>query len=140
MRYLFSLVLLLFIGCNSGTSEELIEKRVNAHEAYDQGMSAIGNKNYEEASAKLEAALTAGGLYPDLYDTARANLVVAFAAQGNFDEAQKVLAEFENWHEQKDLLFAAKSFLFAQQGKKSEANRELAKAKRVNRFIQPFTK
>ena len=140
MKYVFFLLISSIVGCGGGTSDELVEKRKSAQQSFDEGMAAFGNKDFPTAESNLSDALESGGLYGELYDTARATLVAAQAAQSKFSEAQSTLTKLEQTATEKELIFAARSFLLQQQGKNGEAKREFAKAKRINRSIRPFIK
>jgi len=135
-----TLLLICFLGgCGSGTSPSIIETRRSAQQAYDEGLKAFASKDFPTAEQRFTEALEAGGLYPDLYDTARANQVVAMAAQGKVEAALIALAKLEDNAEQKDLVFAAHSYLLKKQGKTKEARVAWARARRINRYVKKYT-
>ena len=136
-----AITLLLFcslVGCGRGTSPAVVETRLSAQQAYDEGVEAFQSKDFSTAEQRLTEALEAGGLYSDLFDLARARQVVAMAAQGKIEEAQAALAIFEANALEKDLVFSTRSYVLRKQGKKKESKAAWARARRINRYVKRF--
>ncbi|MEQ8838465.1 MAG: tetratricopeptide repeat protein [Lacipirellulaceae bacterium] len=136
---MFLQALLLSSGCG-GSSTEAVEERKSSQEAFNEAETAFGSNDYTTAAAKYAEAIEAAGLYPELYDIARAKLIVCLAAQKKFSEAEQELDTLKSQHLDKAVVLAAESYLLSAQGKKSAAKKAFAQARKIRRGIKPFGK
>ncbi len=131
------LIVVCTLGCGK-SEKQLASHRRSAQQAFDAGVVAFENRDFAVAEQELTSALEFGGLYGDLVDTARATRAVSVAAQGNFEAAHAFLNEMEQSTLEKDILYAARSYVLYKQGKKKAAKAAWSKARRVNRYVKRF--
>ena len=132
-----SLVASLSLGCSS-PADKLEDVRRSAQAEYDAAETDFSGRNYAAAGPKFDAALTLGGLNPDLYCEATVKRAVCWAATGKTAEAISELDRLEPGAPNLDQIYAAKSYALAKQGKAAESRAALAKARQANRTVQEF--
>jgi Tfp pilus assembly protein PilF len=138
-RFVLVLMLALLAGGGCGRSGKQLEQvRVDANQRFREATDAFESKDYATAATKFDEVVENGGVNADLYVIAMLKRSLAWAATGNFDQAHAGLDELEAGAPDLDQILAARSTVFAQQGKTSEARAALAKAKRINRRIRAF--
>jgi tetratricopeptide (TPR) repeat protein len=125
-------------GCGGAPGAQLEATRRAANDALREAIVDFASKNYAAAEPKLTAALTEGGLNPDLWCEAMAKRAVCWGAAGRYDEALAELNRIGSAAPNQAEIFAARSFIFKKQGKLAEANAALAQAKRWDRTIKEF--
>lgn len=130
-------LVLLTAGCRR--SNELAEdKRVTARQAYNEGVTALEGRKYTVARDKLQEAISSGAVYSGSIVDARVRLAVATAGAGDLQTASMQLDDLEQNAPELDLVFAAKAYVLAKQGKAAESRAALAKARQYNRSVQEF--
>ena len=136
LRFLLALIISA-AGC--GNSPELPEQvRVGAQQSLKEGLAAFESRDYATALAKLDEAIASGGVYSGSIVDARVKRAVALAATGDAAAANSELDELEQNAPDLDLIYAARSYILAKQGKAAEARAALAQARRYNRTVQEF--
>lgn len=130
-------LVLLTVGCRR--SNELAEdKRVAARQAYNEGVTALESRQYAVARDKLQEAISTGAIYSGSIVDAKVRLAVATAGAGDLSTASTQLNDLEQNAPELDLVFAAKAYVLAKQGKAAESRAALAKARQYNRTVQEF--
>ncbi|WP_152097212.1 hypothetical protein [Lacipirellula parvula] len=124
-------------GCSS-PADKLEDVRRSAQEQYDSAATDFAARNYSAAGQKFNAALTIGGLNPDLYCDATVKRAVCWVATGKTTEAIGELDRLEPGAPNLDQIYAARSYALAKQGKAAESRAALAKARQFNRTVQEF--
>ncbi|MCI0333059.1 MAG: hypothetical protein L0228_07540 [Planctomycetes bacterium] len=134
-RYCLRVALVVsLVGCGGGTTSV---SRVEANAAYQEGVAALDERNYQAALDKLTIAADSGWLNPDFAVDAIAKRAVANAALGNFTVAGVDLDRIQSAPDQ-SIVLAAKAFVLQKQGRTAEAGYALKQAKRLNPAIRPF--
>jgi hypothetical protein len=105
-----------------------------AQKSLDAAQAALAEKNLNEASPLLTAAIESGVLSPGDAAAALIDRAVCLARVGMFDLAHDDLdaakaAPLDDVH-------AARSFVFAEEGKPSEAEAVFQKARQINPSVQ----
>ena len=132
-----TLLLLVVVGC--GSSKQVAIDRRSAQQAFDEGVASFAKKDYEPAMMHLDHALETPGLYPDLFTEAHVKRAICAAALGDIPSAIAELDEMARIAPELDLVYAARSYVFAKQGKKKAAKAAWVKARRINRAVEKFT-
>jgi Tfp pilus assembly protein PilF len=131
------LFIIVAAGCSYPGEKQEDARRIAA-EAYDKAQKAFTSKDYAAAETSLTEAINAGGLNPDLLVDATVKRAVCWGATGKPVEAIESLQQIESWGEQQDLVFAARAYVLAKQGKLAESRAALAKARQYNRMVHEF--
>jgi len=124
------------VGCNS--SGRQASKRELAYRLVQEANAALEKHQYQEARAKFSQAIDTGGLNVDIYINATIQRAICAATLGDFEAAYADLDRMEQGAPNLDVVYAARSFVLAKQGKKKEAKAVWAKARRFNRKVKPF--
>lgn len=133
------LIALAFITAGCRRSNELSEdKRVAAREAYNEGVAALESRQYAVARDKLQEAISSGAIYSGSIVDAKVRLAIATAGTGDLPAASTQLDDLERNAPELDMVFAAKAYVLAKQGKAAESRAALAKARQYNRSVQEF--
>jgi tetratricopeptide (TPR) repeat protein len=131
------IAILLLTGCSSSDADNAAIRQ-SASDAYSAGIQAFDAKDYPKAVESFSVAISQGGLNPDSYTDAAVKLAVGYGATGKFDEAAQLLDNLERGAPELDLVYAARSYVLAKQGKLAESRAALAKARQYNRTVQEF--
>lgn len=123
------------VGCG-GTSEDVIESRKAGQQAYDNALQSMAAKDYAAAKEQLETAIKHGRLQLDVKATAYTKLAACQAATGDISAAHATLDDLQQQAPNMDEVFAARSFVFQQEGKTKQAKAAWAKARRMNRYVE----
>ena len=134
----FAFLLILICGCGPDTPSSIVEARMSAQTAYDEGIKAFEQKDYSLAEEKLTKALSIGNLYSELIDDARAKRIVSLAAQDKLDEAVKALQELKEDAVQQELVYLAHSYVLKKQGALRKSKQAFAKARKLNLYAKKF--
>jgi Tfp pilus assembly protein PilF len=124
-------------GCRRSTDLPE-EKRKNAQQAYQEGVAAFESRDFTTARDKLNEAISSGAVYSGSIVDAKVRFAVATAATGDIGAATAQLDELEKNAPDLDLVYAARSYVLAKQGKLAESRAALAKARQYNRTVQEF--
>jgi tetratricopeptide (TPR) repeat protein len=126
---------LLLAGCGGGVKGV---DRESAYGSIARAETAFAARDFATAATEFQEALKVGGLNVDAYCDASVKLAVSLGATQKFDEAHALLDKLAAGAPNMDLVYAARSFVLAKQGKAAEANAALANARRLNRAVAPF--
>ena len=88
--------------------------------------------NYEAALPKLEAAISGGGLGPDLYSESLLLRAQCYAATGKIEQAEADVAAAEQGAPSEAMVELTKGVILENQGKSAESKAAFAKAKRLD--------
>lgn len=140
MKNAFVIMLVTVFGVCAGCSGDAgsPDLRKSAEESLVSGKQAVEQGQYDQAYELLSQA-TKGGLNADLYSEAMVLHAVAAIHLEKFDEAKADFEILDQGATNMDEVLAAKSFLAAKQGKKSQANRLMSEAKRINPKVKKYS-
>ena len=127
-------VVVLLLGCGRAA---LVQRLAASEAAYWSAKNAVVNRQYETAGQRLDIAIQAGGLSPDLLADAFAIRAVCHAHRGALEEARRDL-QMASRGASPDLLLSAQSFVLRRQGKTAEADSTWHAAQSMNPTVQQF--
>jgi tetratricopeptide (TPR) repeat protein len=137
MIVLMRMVLVVSIaGCNS--SSQLASNREFAYQASRAADIAFESRQYQQARDQFTQAIDSGGLVIDVYVSAVIRRAICSAALDDFSAAHADLDLMEQGAPNLDEVFAARSYVLNQQGKKKAAKAAWAKARQINRGVEQF--
>ncbi|MCO6047604.1 hypothetical protein NG895_27175 [Aeoliella sp. ICT_H6.2] len=122
-------------GCSGDAGNPDLRKSAEA--ALESGKEAFDQGQFDQAYEMLSQA-TQGGLNADLYSEALVYHAVAAIQLAKYDEAKADFDILDQGATNMDEVLAAKSFLAAKQGNKSQASRLMSEAKRLNPKVKKF--
>ena len=139
MRALLGTIVLMLTVWLCGCSSQVApDKRANAETAYGEAIEALEQHDYGLAKTRLTEALEAGGLRADQLIDAYIQRAVCLARLGEFEAAHADLDAAAQGPADMDVVYAARSFVFAKEGRASEAAAKLNQARAINPQIKPF--
>jgi tetratricopeptide (TPR) repeat protein len=134
-----TIVMLMLVIAVVGCGPKPMEADViaSAQAAYTKAMDAYQQKNYAEAGELFTTAISGGGVNADQYGEALLARAVCRAKLGDYEGA---LADVDTAAQGADpaQVHVTRSFIFAKQGRTSDANTELTAARRLNRSVRPI--
>lgn len=129
------ILILAILGCSNNTTQETIDQRQAAQQAYDQSLEALARGDIEAAKPLLDKVIELGTLPIDLRCSAYVKRAVCLAISGDFESAHADLDEMEKGAPNMDEVLSARSFVFEKQGKTRESKAAWAKARQLNRYV-----
>jgi len=132
------LAMAICVGCGGGTSSGLVDRRQQAQQYFDQGQEDFDNGDFQSAREHFDQAITGGGLHPDIYTEAHIMRAVCAAHESDFAAAHEDLDKMEQGAPDPDRIFAARSFVFAKEGKMNESRNLWNQARRINPRVRQF--
>lgn len=127
----------ILLGCGS-SSDEIVEARRTAIEAYETGSAALEKGDFRAALDAFNEALSTKGLNADLLGEAQVKKSVCLAAIGKVKEAHLLLDVLERMAPNLGDVYAARSFVFVQENKLAEAKAAWSKARRIDPLVRKF--
>ena len=124
------------VGCDS--SGKLAASRESAYQSCKEADAAFENQDYQVARDLFTQAIDSGSLNIDVYVSSMIKRAVCFAALGDIDGAHAELDKVEQGPSDMDLVYSARSYVFAKEGRKKEAKAAWSRARRINRGVHKF--
>ena len=125
----------LTVGCASRAIDEQMAESAQA--AFDMALAEVDAGDHESAVGLFDQALTPGGGLPaDLYTTARIERAKCLARVGRYEDAHADLDIASQGSVNLAVVHACGSFVFRCEGKKAEADKEMATAKKIDRRVK----
>lgn len=133
-RFLFLLVISMFfvpsLGCGGPKGDPV--SVANSEAGYTEAKTMVLDGNYEPALPKLEAAISGGGLGPDLYAEALLLRAQCYAMTGKPEQAAADMEKAEQGSPSEAMIELTKGVILEKQGKSAESKAAFAKAKRMD--------
>ncbi|MCA9101411.1 MAG: hypothetical protein KDA63_09690 [Planctomycetales bacterium] len=127
-------LLLGALGCSGGEPAEA--ERADAQSALDDGVAALARQDYAGAEAQFTAALGAPGLNADQMVDVQLSRAVARAHLGHYEQAHEDLNQAELGAADLARVHAARSYVYALEGKTPLAEQEWVTAQELNPAVE----
>ncbi|MFM7058192.1 MAG: hypothetical protein ACKO2P_14835 [Planctomycetota bacterium] len=124
-------VLLSLCGCGDSTAASATQV-ASAETAFDVGRQAFQTGDFAAAETQLNAAVTAGTLQADLFESALVLLVRSRIAQGKLDDADAGLKQLESTATAIDQYWVAMAELLLKKNDAAGARRAVQEARKAN--------
>lgn len=128
--------LILVTGCG-GPVEQSADSRELAAKTFTDGDAAFAQRDFASAGEHFTQAIE-HGLSADRFAEAAVKRAICWGSNGKHVEAHAELDKLEAAAPNQDEILAARSYILAKQGKAAESRVALAKARQLNRTVQPF--
>jgi len=127
----------MLLGCGDKT-QKTAERREVAGQAYDEALDAFQNRDFAGARELFTQAIEVDALHGDRIAPAHIMRAVSAAHEGDFAAAHDDLDRMEGGAPEMDQVHAARSFVFAQEGKANEARAAWNEARKFNPRVRQF--
>lgn len=118
------------IGCGGPKGDPV--SVANSESNYTEAKTMVLDGGYEQALPKLEAAISGGGLGPDLYVEALLLRAQCYAMAGQLEQAEADMEKADQGSPSEAMKELTKGVILEKQGKSAESKAALAKAKRLD--------
>lgn len=126
----YAVVLIPGVGCGGPKGDPV--SVANSEAGYTEAKTMVLDGSYEPALPKLEAAISGGGLGPDLYVEALLLRAQCYAMTGKLELAEADMTKAEQGSPSEALMELTKGVILEKQGKSAESKAAMAKAKRLD--------
>jgi tetratricopeptide (TPR) repeat protein len=126
----FSMFFALGLGCGGPKGDPV--SVANSEAGYTEAKNMVLDGNYESALPRLEAAISGGGLGPDLYAEALLLRAQCYAMTGKPEQAAADMEKAEQGSPSEAMIELTKGVILEKQGKSAESKAAFAKAKRMD--------